>query len=151
MAPPANTPSSAATTIVLRTRIALPNRLACTAFTKRRPALFASFYPAADIAAIQQPLAALRKEPLIIIAAIIRVRPFKRLPLPLPVDERHFRKNPLAQVDAVRMILRRSQDQLSRRKIPRIKIQRPLLCISPERRVFSFPIIGFMFNASQCG
>ena len=125
-------------------------RLGCTGFTNRTRALFASFYPAAEIAAIQQPLATLRKELLIVVAAIVGIRPFERLPLPLAIDKRDFRKDPVSQVDAVRMILRRGEHQLGGREIPRIKIQRPRFRMPPERGIFSFAIVGLALDASEC-
>ena len=72
-----------------------------------------------------QPLATSRKEFLKVRPPIVRIGPLQRLPAPLPIRECHLGVNPVAQVNPVRVILRRRQHQLGGRNVPWVKIERP--------------------------
>ena len=121
-------------------------------FTKRRQIRCSRYFtPSPMLAAIQQPLATLGEEPSVVVAAIIGISPFERLPLPLAIGERHFGKDAVSQIDSMRMILRRGQYELGRRDVTGVEIQRPRLGVPPERGVFGFPIVGLAFDAGQFG
>ena len=75
----------------------------------------------------------------IVVAAIVGVRPFERLPAALAVRERDLGVDAVAEIDAMGMILGRRQHQLGGRDVAGIEIERPRLGMSAECRHTRLP------------
>ncbi len=90
-----------------------------------------------------------REERLVIGTAVVGVGPLERLPLPLAKGKRHFGVDALSEVEPMGMVLRRSEDQLGRRDVAGVEIERPRLRMSAERGIFRLPSVRLALDPGK--
>ena len=96
-----------------------------------------------------QPIAALGEESLIVRAAIVGKRELMMFPLMVAIEQRYFRIDSIAEVDAMGEVLRRGQYELAECQIAGIEVQRSRLGMPALFGIFTFPAVGFVFYLGQ--